>query len=318
MNTIYSVYGMALKQKGQQILYALLLSGFIVASSCTTNGNNGNTSGLRAQVQPISGKVAYIRPGEQLYLLDITSNEEFQSVASFLPSGTDSGEWPKMTFTIEKDKLVVRGGVISNARPVDETGPNRRFYNKLKERLNTDNIDMPTPSLRHGQYIYSSEGLVREILEKPTIVIYGEKSWIVGNKEEYGVPLYMHTEEGQELKSFIPGKGYLVISRKVAQSILRMDIGEQTIFPESPSLHSVQKAVNDYFNIPLTKNTISNPRKVFRVYYASAKGGWVNIEVKKGEKTFFLSPYQMIICVEPEGSTITTDGVEEFPNQVIW
>ncbi len=319
MNITYSVYGIAPKTENKWALYALLLSGFIAISSCTTNGSSGNTSELRAQPRSISGDIAYIRPGEQLYLLDITTNEDSQSIASFLPSGTDSGEWPKMTFIIEKDKLVVRGGVISNARPVDEFGPNKKFYEKLKTMLNTDNIDMPTPSLRSGQYIYSSDGFVREIVEDPTIMIYGKKTWIIGNKEEYGVPLFMHSENGQTLKSFIPGKGYLVIPQKVAQTILRFDVGEQTIFPEITVLNSVQKSVNGFFNARLTISNISNPKKVFRVYHASAVGGSVSIEMEnKGAKSFFLSPYQMIICIEPDGSTITTDNVEEFPNQVIW
>ena len=84
-----------------------------------------------------------------------------------MPSGTASGEWPKITFEMEKENLIVKGGVVSEARPVDADGQNKEFYKKLETLLNNDNIDMPIPSLRTGQYIYNHDGLVREIIDNP-------------------------------------------------------------------------------------------------------------------------------------------------------
>lgn len=299
------------------IRFVLIILGIIGTISCTTNAESPTQSNLREQRQSISGDIAYIREREQLYLLDIT-NDESQSIASFLPSGTDSGEWPKITFIIEKDNLVVRGGMISNARPVDESGQNSDFYQELYKALNADNIDMPTPSLRSRQYIYNSDGLVRVIIEQPTVLIQGKKVMIIGNEKDYGIPLNMHSENGETLKAFIPAKGYLVIPQKLVQTILRIDVGNRALFPKNSTMSSIQHTINDYLNMNLTLNSFSSRSRVFRVYYASKTGGTITIASNKKTKSFFLSPYQMVICLEPKDSTIETTNVVEFPNQVIW
>ncbi len=288
------------------------------AGSCSSNASNIHPD-LKEQVRIGGNGIAYTRPGEQLYYSDVTVDSDSKSIISFMPSGASNGEWPRITFEMEKDKLILRGGVISDARPVDEFGQNKDFYNKLKDLLNSDNIDMPTPNFKQEQYIYNMDGLVREIISNPTNILYKKEFWILANDTDDGFAVYLHNRSGEIQESYIPGQGYLVIPGKVAQTILRIDFGISTIFPEQREQAGVQTALDRFSTVKLRYNDFMQSNIVVKVFRTLDSGGTVTITQKKNTMKFHLSPNLMIVY--PERATTATsielENVVEYENSVL-
>ena len=254
-----------------------------------------------------------------MYYSDITVDSESRSIVSFMPSGTANGEWPRITFEIEKNKLILRGGVISDARPVDEFGQNKKFYDKLKMMLNSDNVDMPTPNFRQGQYIYNTDGLVREIINNPSNIIYKKDFWIVGNDTDEGFAVYLHSRNGEILRSYIPGLGYLVIPKKVAKTLVRIDLGITTIFPIQRSQAGVQDAIDQFSRINLKYKHFLRSSVVIKVFRTLDSGGTITITQKRKTAKFHLSPNQMIIYPGQKNvaTSIDVDNVIEYTSPVL-
>ncbi|OQX29664.1 MAG: hypothetical protein B0D92_02525 [Spirochaeta sp. LUC14_002_19_P3] len=294
-----------------------LLAGSIILFTACASKNDENLQ-LQSQNRSLEGDIAYIRNGEQLYYIDLATDSETKSIAVFYPGSTESGEWPKITFEMVKDILIVKGGSVAAARPVDESGQNKEFYKKVIKLLAQDGIDMPAPTLRKGQYIYNTDGLVREIVENPTNIIYKKNFWVIANDTDTGASVYMHTKDGSILRNFLPEKGYLIVPKKVAEPILRIDIGNRTYFPvrEEPSV--AQLAIDKFFKTNINPGTFKKPRISVRVYKASANGGSLFVLQKNKAETFYVFSHRMIIFADTFNSRITTDGLEEYPNYVLW
>ncbi len=296
----------------------IVLSMVGVAGSCSSNSSDIHPD-LKEQIRIGGNRIAYTRPGEQLYYSDITVDSDSKSIISFMPSGASNGEWPRITFEMEKDKLILRGGIISDARPVDEFGQNKAFYSKLKDLLKNDNIDMPTPNFKQEQYIYNINGLVREIISNPTNILYKKEFWILANDTDDGVAVYLHNRKGEIQESFIPGQGYLVIPGKVVGSILRIDFGFSTIFPEQREQAGVQTALDRFSTVRLKYKDFTQSNIVVKVFRTLDNGGTITITQKKDTMKFHLSPNQMIIY--PERATTATsielENVVEYINSVL-
>lgn len=281
----------------------------------------------------VSEPQLYRAPGEQMYKMEITPSADEVDVpfiGTLRPVNLTKEDWPVLTFAIEKDTLTITESTQDTANPVNPEGHNKFFYQKMKELLLRENLDIVVPKQYQRFFLIDGEGVVREIVENSPDIAYLSKVALVVNSQDAAVSLTVYkktksnsfntSQEGvYTLKGLIPVQGFLLLKIEDMKDIIRIDVGNEAHVITKRTVSALQQSVDKLYNAPINYKKFLQTNSSGKVFKANKEGGSIGVTRFGGINNIHIPPNEVVVYFGRSGEEATpSENVISYTEIVVF